>query len=258
MALAGVIAGAIEALVTQPFEVVKTRQQIESKVPKSLVRCIRGTVGANGLGGLYAGLPIMILQSGGKVGIRFGMYDNVKKLFPGNAILAGVVAGSTEAALWITPCERIKVLVIKHREKEKRFSFILRSLYNGGFTSLYRGAAPTICRNGGTVGFRFMLFEKLKPIVGNAALTGALVGAVSTCLNNPIDVIKSAMQAVDAGKRHSHSNEGLGMLGTARNLVQREGLAYMFTAGLKARIFKISIGQAVIFQTVELVKSIQS
>ena len=67
-----------------PFEVIKTAQQIEKrpKTSTNLVSAIRQTVAQNGVQGLYVGLPVVMLQSGGKVAIRFGVFSQAKAHFP--------------------------------------------------------------------------------------------------------------------------------------------------------------------------------
>mmetsp|Transcript_10652 Transcript_10652/g.34044 ORF Transcript_10652/g.34044 Transcript_10652/m.34044 type:complete len:123 (+) Transcript_10652:3-371(+) len=113
------------------------------------------------------------------------------------------------------------------------------------------GDKPT-CRpcltsqNGGTVGFRFFVFDLIvaEYCHNNAALGGACVGALSTVLNNPVDVVKSEMQQAQGAARYPS------MLACARHLVATKGPRHLLGAGLSARIVKISLGQAVIFQTV--------
>ena len=73
----GLIAGSLEAVVTMPFEVIKTRQQINNSSGDVL-----GQLRSLGVRNLFVGLPIMIAQSGGKVAIRFSAYSELKNLLP--------------------------------------------------------------------------------------------------------------------------------------------------------------------------------
>lgn len=75
--------------------------------------------------------------------------------------------------------------------------------------------------------------------------SGAITGVISTCLNNPIDVLKTEMQSKNSSFKHESIISGV------KYLVSKKGVSFLFTAGLYARVFKISIGQAVIFQIIE-------
>lgn len=189
----------------------------------------------------------MMFQSAGKVGIRFGAFHEIKKFFPNNPILCGSIAGSLEALLWITPCERVKVLIIKHSKENHPMRTVVGTLYKGGLAQVYRGALPTVVRNGGSIGIRLALFEKINPTIKNAALSGALVGAFTTVLNNPIDVIKSTIQSLENSQKCSTIEQ-------LRLLIKTNNFKSLLFTGLAARMFKISLGQAVIFQTVESLK----
>ena len=130
--LSGALAGTIETALTMPFEVTKTRQQVLQQAgivrpptgrvavvragSLGLYGSIRDTVQLGGIRALYSGMPICLLQTSGKVGIRFASFEGYKRLLNRHAcskqeriILAGCLAGATEAAFWITPCERLKV-----------------------------------------------------------------------------------------------------------------------------------------------------
>jgi len=83
----------------------------------------------------------------------------------------------------------------------------------------------------------------------NPAVAGSIVGAVSTILNNPIDVIKSEMQA-----RQGHGAfKGIG--NCIGQVLKTKGIVHLLFAGMLPRIVKISIGQAVIFQTVAILQN---
>eukprot|EP00924_Labyrinthula_sp_SR-Ha-C_P012761 maker-scaffold_78-snap-gene-0.5-mRNA-1 protein AED:0.01 eAED:0.01 QI:130/1/1/1/1/1/4/1211/252 len=248
MAIAGLIAGCLEAIVTMPFEVVKTRQQISTTQGNNKPFSLLYKTNFRSLAGLksfYTGLPVMMLQTGGKACIRFYSYDILQTHLGGNKLLSGTIAGCLEAALWITPCERLKILLIKHSNEPKKWNRIVQSLYSSGLRGTYQGTSATVIRNGASVGFRFVLFDFIQPYVNNAAASGAIVGAISTVLNNPVDVIKSKMQA---------ETKGVSLVQVSVDLFKREGVLYLFKTGLGARLLKITIGQAVIFQTVDIMK----
>lgn len=243
-------AGAVEACVTMPFEVIKTRQQYGRN--ESFKAVLRSAGGAKGL---YSGLSLQILQNSGKIGLRFFLYNAMRPstsvLSPKQTKLAsGFFAGAAEAMMWVTPLERLKILRIKHAQQAPAALF--RTLvFQEGVSTLWVGAAPTVVRQSATVGFRFALYDAVvaRYMNGNALLGGAFVGAVSTVLSNPIDVTKSEMQSARGAERYA------GIVDCVKTVAKRKGLTHFFVAGLKARIFKISLGQAVIFSTVAALTS---
>ncbi len=231
---------------TMPLEGAKLRQQL-GKPRDGLVRSLRAALSEGGLRALYAGLTLQVIQNSGKVGIRFLVYDHLT--VDGDTTrkaLAGVAAGCIESLLWITPCERLKIMRIQRPTDPLRL--LLCTAWERG---LWAGAAPTVLRNGGTVGLRFYTYELVvdRFCGGNAALGGALVGALSTVINNSVDVVKTEMQRGEA----SAGARG-GMLACARAVARDKGMQHLFAAGLPARVLKISIGQAVIFQVVDALR----
>mmetsp|Transcript_31107 Transcript_31107/g.49819 ORF Transcript_31107/g.49819 Transcript_31107/m.49819 type:complete len:258 (+) Transcript_31107:2889-3662(+) len=245
--------GCVEAAVTMPFEVIKTRQQIGAKRYPGVLgitKTMKDAIGqAGGVRGLYSGLGIAMGQTSGKVGIRFFTYRRLSQVAGENAsykAIAGCLAGATEALVWITPTERMKILRIKNPNKPlKEFA---KSIAVEGPRSLWVGALPTVVRNSASVGFRFFMYEKIIGVCNhNAALGGALVGATSTVLNNPLDVVKSEMQARQGNNRFNSVRACI------TETIATKGLWHLFTAGLSARILKITIGQATIFWVVDCV-----
>jgi solute carrier family 25 citrate transporter 1 len=75
-----------------------------------------------------------------------------------------------------------------------------------GASGLYAGVVPTILKQSTNQGVRFVVFadtkERLQPYFRNKILvdllSGAFAGFCSTMFNNPIDVIKTKMQGVNA------------------------------------------------------------
>jgi len=280
-----------------PFELTKTQQQLGSKIspslpksPKAVPRANIGVVGTmryvvqqNGIGGLFYGLPIQLIQTAGKVGIRFSAFEQYKIAIcadPGRAtrneeFVAGCAAGATEAALWITPCERLKVLRQAqigvnnplHTSWTKSLALIVEEQ---GISGLYRGLAATTLRNGLSIGIRFALYsqikEMLEPSPGEkrkraskggweSLVAGAAVGAFTTVLNNPIDVVKSRMQADSQGGGKS-APEFRSTWHCITAIKERDGLYGLLFRGLSARLVKISTGQAVIFFIYEHAKAL--
>ena len=85
--LAGSIAGCTEVFITMPFETTKTRMQFESKLvavnpaavrPFGMMCTIQHIVKAEGVRGLYFGLPVCLVQSSVKNALRFTLFEQFK------------------------------------------------------------------------------------------------------------------------------------------------------------------------------------
>ena len=273
--LSGACAGCIETLVTMPFEVTKTRLQIRHGAQESIFASMRSTWQSNGLRGFYFGLPVMLIQASGKLAIRFSVFEQFKELLsapgqqPGKAsvFVSGFAAGGIESAIWITPCERLKTLrqtqigvpsaKVVHTAWHSSLQQVIK---DEGIGSLFRGVIPTFWRNAGSVGYRFLVYDiAMEAIVGgtgekrwfHSLLCGAFVGMTSTVLNNPLDVVKSRMQAeqqVDGGQYKYR-----GAIHCCQSIVREEGVVAL-GQGLFSRLCKITLGQAVIFFVYENIK----
>mmetsp|Transcript_12696 Transcript_12696/g.20329 ORF Transcript_12696/g.20329 Transcript_12696/m.20329 type:complete len:113 (+) Transcript_12696:219-557(+) len=81
------------------------------------------------------------------------------------------------------------------------------------------------------------------------------LGAFTTVLNNPIDVVKSRMQADSQGGGKS-APEFRSTWHCITAIKERDGLYGLLFRGLSARLVKISTGQAVIFFIYEHAKAL--
>ena len=77
--LAGGIAGGIEICITYPTEYVKTQLQLDSRL-KGPLHAARVTVSERGVFGLYRGLSSLLIGSIPKAAVRFGAYEECRKL----------------------------------------------------------------------------------------------------------------------------------------------------------------------------------
>lgn len=262
-AAAGFFSGATEAAVTMPFDTTKTYCQVQ--------RSGVGPLGAakeiyklKGFGGFYFGLPAVLVQVAGKGAIRWSAYEQ----FKGGLIavgapkasvdfLAGVGAGFTEAFLWTTPTERLKVL----RQNDiksglNRYSTLLGSVRTvaseHGVTGLYAGIGACGLRQASGVGVRFAVYGRIKsaittdpPQVWQSAVAGGITGCTSTVLNHPLDVAKTRIEAQDGAVK-----EYTGTFQCLRSVVRNEGVKALYR-GIAPRLVKISAGQAITFTAYE-------
>ena len=260
---AGFCSGATEVSVTMPLDTVKTFCQV-NRTGMGPVAGAQQIYQLKGLQGFYFGLPAVLLQVAGKGAIRFTAFEQFKFLMqlapvPKASIdfLAGIGAGFAEAFLWTTPTERLKVL----RQNDiksglNRYSSLVGSIRTvateHGITGLYAGIGATGIRQASGVGVRFALYGRVKsaltsdpPQMWQSAVAGGITGCCSTLLNNPIDVIKSRIEAQD-GK----TKEYTGTIQAFRAILKQEGVL-AFYKGIAPRLMKISIGQAITFSAYE-------
>lgn len=72
----------------------------------------------------------------------------------------------------------------------------------------YKGVVPTLLKQSSNQGVRFVVFEDTKKTLTNYIpykvvvdlMSGAFAGFCSTMANNPVDVVKTKMQGIDANK----------------------------------------------------------
>lgn len=278
--IAGAVAGCCESIITSPFEVIKTQMQIEDRrgIGHSIPETVHSILRKKGVPGFYYGLPACLLQNCGKVAIRFGSYSFYTEIFGRylfgkysgedagsiHRFTSGFFAGATES-LWIAPCERLKTLrvtqIVVH-SSEQQFTSMLASsrvlLGKSGITEFFVGITPTALRNGSAVGCRFMFYSHLKDYLlrlqggkddwWHSIACGFAVGAGTTCITQPLDVLKSRMQGADRGMYGS-------TLDCLASVYKAEGM-YGLSRGFWARMCKIGTGQAVIFGIYESVLKI--
>ena len=97
----------------------------------------------------------------------------------------------------------------------RELKLVPSSLVGAGFGGIYKGLTATVLKQGTNQGIRFLVFNEIKKFMAgdqpNAKLpwyktmaAGAVAGAASVIGNNPLDVVKSRMQGLDA-KRYKNS-----------------------------------------------------
>ncbi len=270
--IAGGLAGAVEICTTYPTEYVKTQLQLDEKVGryKGIADCVKKTVQERGVTGLYRGLPVLLYGAVPKVSARFGAFEFLKKraptdasgaLTPTSRILCGLGAGVCEAVLVVTPMETVKVKFINdQRRAEPRF----RGFFHGvreivreqGIRGTYQGLSATVVKQGSNQAIRFYIVETLKgwykernrgeaapkPLVG---LFGAFAGACSVYGNNPVDVVKTRMQGLEASRYR-------GTLDCARQILTQEG-PMAFYKGTVPRLGRACLDAAITFMVYDAI-----
>lgn len=263
-AIAGCVAGFAEACTVLPLEVIKTQMQIAKY--DSMLSCARHIVKSDGVAGLYSGFRPFALQTTGRTGIRFFSVTALQRAVDRLGIergqspllwsgLTGFGAGVCEALFWTTPTERLKVLQqsrVGTRHDGKPPATLWNLLREQGVRGLYVGSAATTARQATSVCTRFAAYEQIKTAMMRLSgddrlsgmgklLAGGLAGAISVFINNPIDVVKSNLQAgVYKG----------GSLQCCAQIVRERGVAALW-AGTVVRVPRVFISQAMQFYIVE-------
>jgi len=263
--IAGGITGGIEICITYPTEYVKTQLQLDEKVGKykGIWDCTKQTVQTNGVRGLYRGLPVLLYGSIPKSAVRFGGFEQFKKLMvdekgnlsPISRLLCGLGAGVSEAILAVTPMETVKVKFINDQRsanpKFKGFFHGMKTIIaEQGIRGTYQGLSATIMKQGSNQAIRFYVMESLKDwyregdpkkpvpklIVG---LMGGFAGACSVFGNTPLDVIKTRMQGLEASRYKSTFD-------CAKQIMVHEG-PRAFYKGTIPRMSRVCLDVAITF-----------
>lgn len=262
------------------MEYVKTHLQLQQKAinPKytGIGECIRYTVKNNGFLGLYRGCTAVILGSIPKTGVRFGMFNlvgtkirdlNAKNYGIENSapsalqnLFTGVCAGVVEATLAVTPQETLKTKLIHSNAGFVKGT--MNILKKEGFFGIYQGWSATALKQASNQGLRFMAFNFYKTQVSARKQTGigqldkpnltameALVGGMasgcfSTICNNPFDMVKTRMQALNAHLQYKNIGDCFS------KILFNEGIL-AFWQGVGTRLLRVVPGQGIVFMSYE-------
>lgn len=230
-----------------------------------LVGTAKHTIKESGFLSLYRGLSVLVFFSIPKTGIRFfskNWYEHhlftEKGRFSNS--MSGMMAGITEAILVVTPMETIKTKLIHDRISG---SNKYRGLFHGiseivrekGFSGIYKGLGPTVLRQGSNQGIRFLVYDDSKkflvqhlPYTPAMFLAGGIAGAASVMGNNPIDVVKTNMQGLDAAKFK-------GPFDCAAQIWRNEGIRG-FYKGAIPRMTRVVLDVALTFTLYEHIKDL--
>ena len=254
----GGVTGAIEISCTYPTEYTKTVMQLyKDKNAMGAVNVIKDTYRTNGLFGLYRGYSALLMFSVPKNYVRFGTYSYVQSNIlteksTMNNFCCGLSAGFAEAIFVVTPQETLKTRLIHDKlSPQPQFRNVFHGIYSlaaeNGIGGLYKGLTPTILKQSSNQGVRFVVFEDTKKILKNYIpynvvvdfTSGAFAGFCSTMFNNPVDVVKTKMQSLEAGKFN-------GFQDCFTRIYQRHGFMG-FYMGVGPRLVRVVLDVALTF-----------
>lgn len=181
LALAGMFAGLTEAIVVNPFEVVKVKLQTDENKftkQKSTFAVAREIYTKDGFGlkGLNRGLTATMGRHGVWNCVYFGFYHNVKVFIPKSSSKsqdymyrssAGFVAG-TLASIINIPWDVAKSRIQGERpiaENQRKYKSCVQTMLlvnrEEGFKALYKGLTPKVMRLGPGGAIMIVVYEEL-------------------------------------------------------------------------------------------------
>merc|ERR1711948_241853 len=230
-----------------------------------IIDCAKKTVQQHGVKGLYRGAGVRIIGAGFQQMFRWGAYTNLTQVFRDektgrlsqtNNIICGMGAGICEAVCAVTPVETVKTRVTDDLRRgtgnyKGSADAIVKIMKSEGPMGLYRGAFPTILKQGTNQAVRMPLqvsifgvisfgddSKKQSPIYNGAA--GFLAGCGSVLLTQPQDCVKSRMQGEAAKELYS------GTVDCAMKIVRNEGPTAFF-AGAIPRMVQVGMANGISF-----------
>merc|ERR1712050_782902 len=230
-----------------------------------IIDCAKKTVQEHGVKGLYRGAGVRIVGAGFQQMFRWGAYTNLTQVFrdektgklsPANNVICGLGAGICEAVCAVTPVETVKTRVTDDQRKgtgkyRGSSDAIIKIMKSEGPMGLYRGAFPTILKQGTNQAVRMPLqvwifgiislgddSKKQSPIFNGAA--GFLAGCGSVLLTQPQDCVKSRMQGEAAKELYK------GTVDCAMQMMRSEGPTAFF-AGAIPRMVQVGLTSGISF-----------
>lgn len=264
----GFLTGGAQASITYPTEYVKTQLQLQSKSNPEyagIMDCAQKTVKDHGVKGLYRGAGVRIIGAGFQQMFRWGAYTNLTQVFRDpatgklsqfNNVFCGLGAGICEAVCAVTPVETVKTRVTDDQRRgtgnyKGSGDAIVKIMKSEGPMGLYRGAFPTILKQGTNQAVRMPLqvqifsiislgddSKKQSPVYNGVA--GFLAGCGSVVLTQPQDCVKSRMQGEEAKKLYK------GTVDCAMGMLKNEGVSVFF-AGTIPRMVQVGLTTGISF-----------
>jgi solute carrier family 25 citrate transporter 1 len=253
--IGGSLAGTAEAIITWPFENLKTQMQFQGN-QQSIRQTAHRIYTNGGIFAFYRGLSPVLFFNIPKIISRFYAYDFSKnylktKNIEGNTniILSGLFAGFVESTLVTVPSETIKTKMIKNASLKTK-----DIIKQEGFKGLYQGYTPTLIRQSLNQASRFLFYQHYKDYITqknkqfspyHSLQGGVFAGIFSVIVSTPADVLKTQMQ--EGKKEH--------IIPIIKNIYKDFGIRG-FWRGSLARMLRVAPGQGVMFFTYESVSNL--
>lgn len=216
-AIVGGIAGALEITASYPVEFTKVIMQLYPKFNNmGALNTLKYTIRKDGLLAPFRGYNLLLSACIPKAYMRFGIFEYLKQnvfTTPSvvNLTICGAIAGGVEGLFVTTPSENMKVKLIHDRFRAKpkfrnMFHGIYRVAREHGFRGLTAGAGITMFKECSNNAIRFPLFVALQRLfqpyfnqnLVRDLVSGSLAGICVVLLNQPVDVVKTNLQGLNA------------------------------------------------------------
>lgn len=273
--IAGGTAGAIEGVVTYPFEFAKTRLQLVDKsslASRNPLVLIYNVSKTQGVRSLYVGCPAFVVGNTVKASVRFLGFDSIKalladkngKLSGPRGVIAGLGAGLLESVIAVTPFEAIKTALIDDKQLAKPkyqnglIGGSVKLVRDLGFKGVYAGLVPVSMRQAANQAVRLGSYNAIKTMIQQASNTpaheplssaatfavGSFAGIITVYSTMPIDTVKTRMQALGADKLYSST------LNCFVKIFREEGLL-TFWKGATPRLGRLVLSGGIVFTIYE-------
>jgi len=279
--LTGALAGAVECLVVQPFDLVKTRYQLNPGMNAGIFSTLAGLVREGGVLRLYRGLLPEVAGGMPRSSAMYAGYTfahrellrlNSNQSTAGVALAAGCLAGVPEAVV-ATPFQVVKVR-LQSREHLGRYKHTMDCLMKvcaeEGVGALTKGLATTCWRNAVWNGAYFSSMHVMKERQLEASATmglgqaldslviGFMGGAIATSFNAPLDVAKSRIQSQrQAVESTTTLLKYRGTLHTLLTIGREEGFRALYK-GYLPKLLRMGVGGAVGITSFDFFNSLAS
>lgn len=269
-ALAASLASATVALTMTPLDVIKVRQQINSRSKVKPIAVLSSVVKNEGATALWAGLAPRLALGSLFAGLYFPMYealrDNITKTLqktsePGQNVqhISAPLAGGCARLISVIVTNPVEVATVRlQADSSQKFMNMLVRKVMADPKIYFAGVGQTIMRDVPFSMIYWGLNEPLKndvfskpvfqPYFGpflKSFCAGAAAGCISAVVTHPFDVLKTKLQTAD-GSKTSVSVTGV---------LRREGIASLY-AGIKPRCFRVSGSCAIMLGIYEKMKDV--
>lgn len=225
--------------------------------PRTMRRVLTDIVATQGPRGLYRGLNVSLARTVPGVAMYFGMLNALKSHMSGPCTPMQDLALGMTARIAVGTV-LVPLTVVKTRVESGAFQYagvgsaLVQIRSTEGFRGLYSGSLATALRDAPFSGVYLASYNALKravhaqdtglpPVVVSLG-SGAVAGALATCLTMPQDNVKTAMQMEPTRFRNAFA--------ALAGLVREEGAAALFR-GLGPRLLRRSLVPTVSWVTYE-------
>jgi len=255
--VSGALAGLVAEVCTHPIDTVRARLQHQRGVGqyKGLINTFGRVLQAEGVRGVFGGLPPVLLFTIPAHALYFFGYETSKRMFePDKSVeekstwvhfVSGLWAEFAGAILW-TPQDVVKqrLQVLPPSQREPTLVVMRKIVQAEGPQGLWKGFGAGLLTYGPFVGTYFVCYEQFKvlskkwtgaksekelafPYFLASGAAGGAIGAAVTC---PLDVVKTRMQI------EAKSNLKYATIRSAyHHMVKEEGYSSLWK-GFSARI----------------------